>query len=271
MSTTLNRFYYDIENKKHINLIGTKISERSFLLKNKSFLYIALDNVSAMNMQKQMQSLDNKCAILTTPLDDVVYSDINAINIMNILSQIASKEVQSLIVTYNFLLQRIPPLDMVKSHILPINIGDEIPLQDLTTKLINLGYKRKDILENVGDFTIKGDIVDIYLPDKAVRLDLGFDVLEYITEISLETNKSYKKLDSLSIYPITMFLQGEEGTKPYYNLPMTKYISDNITDYFDLIIIDEPTIVINRLEELYQTSRQNILSQIEIIHCSYLL
>ena len=263
MSAILNRFYYDIENKKHINLIGTKISERGFLLRNKSFLYIALDNVSAVNMYKQMQSLGSKVAILTTPLDDVVYSEMNAFEIMHTISKIANKELDTLIVTYNFLLQKLPSRDMVSSHILTLNKHQDISVESVIKTLIQLGYTRTTTLEKIGDFSVKGDIIDISLPDKSVRLDIGFDNIESISDIDPQTNKSISKLNTLTIYPITMFLKGEINQKGYYNLPYVEYIDCNITDYFDLIVIDEPNLAINRLGELFDASTQNILSQIE--------
>ena len=260
MSANLQRFYYDIDNKRYINLIGTKVSERGYLLRNKSVLYVALDNVTALNMSKQLNSLGNKCGILTAPLDDVVYANMNAFEIMDTMSRVVSGEYKSLVVTYNFLMQKLPPRDLIKESIYTITSGEQINLSVLVKRLTLLGFERKSLLENCGDFTVKGDVVDIYLMDKAVRVDVGFDVVGSISIIDPATLKSITQIDAFTVYPLTMFLK-EPDT--YNNLPLVKYINSNVTDFFDIIVLDEPNLIVNRLGELYEASVQNINSQIK--------
>ena len=260
MSVNLQRLYYDIDNKKCINLIGTKVSERGYLLKDKSVLYIALDNITALNMSKQLNSLGNSCGVLTAPLDDVVYAEMNAFEIMDTMSKVVSGEYKSLVVSYNVLMQRLPSPTLIKESIYKISKGEQINLSDFVKRLILLGFERKSLLENSGDFTVKGDIVDIYLIDKAVRVDVGFDNVENISIIDSITLKSSSQIDTLNIYPMTMFLKEPDK---YYNLPLTKYIDSNVTDFFNIIVIDEPNLIVNRLGELYEASIQNINSQIK--------
>ena len=256
----LTRLEYNIRNKKQINIIGTRLAERGFLFKDKRFLYVALDDASAYNLQKQLTSFGNRCEVLTKTMSDVVYAPFDSTDIMYALSRYLNGEIDSIIVTYNVLLQRLPDISSIHKSILNITLGQEIDVTELSHRLTLCGYKRKALIETVGDYVIKGDIIDIHTPGKIYRVDAGFDNVESISEVSLEDNKNKQRLDNITLYPITLFL---EGSGADINIVDCEYIKDNITTFFDTIILDEPNLIKDRLEQSYNESISNIKNQIQ--------
>ena len=63
----------------------------------------------------------------------------------------------------------------------------------LTKKLILSGYHRLDSVEDPGSFAIRGDIIDIFPPDRPLplRIDLFGDEVEEIREYDPETQRTY--------------------------------------------------------------------------------
>ena len=48
----------------------------------------------------------------------------------------------------------------IKEH---VKIGDEVNLTTLIKNLIAINYKRVELVSSMGEFSVKGDVVDIYL------------------------------------------------------------------------------------------------------------
>ncbi|KXS45676.1 MAG: transcription-repair coupling factor (superfamily II helicase) [Candidatus Frackibacter sp. T328-2] len=100
-----------------------------------------------------------------------------------------------------------------------INIDDNIDLKEFGKQLIEQGYERVDMVENKGDFSIRGGIIDIYplTKDNPVRIELFGDEIESIREFDLATQRSIKDLSNVSLPPATEILLSsmtlDEGIK----------------------------------------------------------
>ena len=74
--------------------------------------------------------------------------------------------------------------------VLKLNLTDTISHEELKKSLVQMGYKRVDLIENRGEFSIRGDIVDIGLSDnEGVR----FEFFGEMTLTQLENLKSLHK------------------------------------------------------------------------------
>ena len=77
----------------------------------------------------------------------------------------------------------------------------------LIEKLIAAGYRREEPLRNVGEFSVRGGIVDIWSPDAPmpVRLEFFGDTVDSIREFDAETQLSTGQLKEASIAPMREF------------------------------------------------------------------
>lgn len=81
--------------------------------------------------------------------------------------------------------------------------GRKIDFSKLEEKLQNKGYKKNYLLEKRREYSIRGDIIEIFFPDKEypIRLEVGFDEeIERIGYFDLETQRTIEKLDSVDMY-----------------------------------------------------------------------
>lgn len=104
------------------------------------------------------------------------------------------------------LLEKFPTQSFYKNNSTTIKIGDEIDTKDLAQKFVNLGYKHSTMVSDIGEFSIRGDIVDFYSLDKhPVRIELWGDEIVDIRYFNNETQKSIEKLKSAEILPMYKF------------------------------------------------------------------
>ena len=96
-----------------------------------------------------------------------------------------------------------------------ITKGEELDLDNLTRALLDLGYDRVDLVDDVGQFSVRGGIVDISPPTspQPVRLELfGFEV-ESIRHFDPITQRSLMHLDRIGVGPAGEILLTEEAIR----------------------------------------------------------
>jgi len=74
-----------------------------------------------------------------------------------------------------------------------IRQGDAVRLEDLIEHLETVGYLRHDPVEMVGQFSLRGGILDVYSPEarRPVRIELFGDEVESIREFDVNTQRSF--------------------------------------------------------------------------------
>ncbi len=93
--------------------------------------------------------------------------------------------------------------------------GEEIPRDVLITFLQQLGYERVDLVEGIGEFSVRGEIIDIFCPLYPLPLRLEFfdDVLESIRLFNPVTQRSERHLEEFILIPANPIPQDEVAFK----------------------------------------------------------
>ena len=100
-----------------------------------------------------------------------------------------------------------------KNNSFEISDDTIISFDELQSKLVNMGYRRVESVDVVGEFSKRGSIVDIFSPlnDKPIRLDFFDDELDSMRTFDEITQRSFDKINSTVIYPTSdFFLTSEE-------------------------------------------------------------
>ena len=82
--------------------------------------------------------------------------------------------------------------------------------------LIGMQYQRNDFLLEPGNFRVKGETLDIFLPydERIIRLEFFGDDIENIKELDNITLEPVSTLDNIKIFPAKQFVVPEEKTNP---------------------------------------------------------
>lgn len=108
-----------------------------------------------------------------------------------------------IVATEKALQPHLPPPDIFRDYCLLLSKGDTLANGDIATQLERLGYERVSLVETEGQWTRRGDIVDIFpvSSELPVRLDFFGDDLESIREFDPNTQRSLDRLEHISLTP----------------------------------------------------------------------
>ncbi len=190
--------------------------------------------------------------------------------------------------------EKFPEKSFFDEKCLKLKIGDSISQKELLNKLTELGYKRSTMVSDIGEFSIRGDISDIYtLEDAPSRLEFWGDEIVDIRYFDNETQKSIKKVNEVTIYPLYKFTLSdnppttlnaqikeqlkEEGYFEGINVYQSYFNTDlvSILEYFDdyILIYDEfaeLSAKLNYVEECLNKSYEESLKTKQIYELKYL-
>lgn len=89
--------------------------------------------------------------------------------------------------------------------------------ENLVEKLVASGYVREEPLKNVGEFSVRGGIIDVWSPDaeNPVRLEFFGDTVDSIREFDAATQLSVGQLKEISIAPMREFAAAPNDLKDW--------------------------------------------------------
>lgn len=109
-----------------------------------------------------------------------------------------------LIVPLKALLTRVLPPRSLLDSIQWVRLGEELPRDDFLNFLSETGYQRFPLVEDLGDFSLRGGIIDIFPPlyRLPLRLELFGDTVESIRLFDPEDQRSIRELPEAVILPV---------------------------------------------------------------------
>jgi transcription-repair coupling factor (superfamily II helicase) len=102
-----------------------------------------------------------------------------------------------------------------KNAKIQIEIGQEFEVDTLVKKLVNIGYKKVSRVLTQGEFSQRGDILDIFdmQADSPYRLEFFGDEIDGIRIFDVDSQKSLENLDKVIIAPASDILLSSEDYK----------------------------------------------------------
>ncbi|MCL2855781.1 MAG: transcription-repair coupling factor [Defluviitaleaceae bacterium] len=147
-----------------------------------------------------------------------------------------------LVTTVDALLSPLSPPDEFAGYFITLKEGQEIAIEWLAKRLIEMGYERAEQVEGHGQFAIRGGILDVFSPAlEPLRIDFWGDEIDSIRHIDAETQRS---VDGERPAEIRLF-------------PMKERLGEAVANLFDylpadtLVCLDEPARIAARADELH--------------------
>lgn len=300
ISESYDEFRQRIKDNKSFAVTGLTSVLRLFLLskiKNyskKKVLFITSSEQNALRYQSDLSSIcDLKSSVM--PFQNISMYETVSPNLYDYSEQI--KILQSkpdiILCPVKALLEKFPNADFFKKNSFKIKIGDTLDLKKLSRKLVDLGYKKSTMVSDMSEFSIRGDIADIYtLGENPVRVELWGDEVVDIRYFNNETQKSIEKTKEVKIYPIYKFITAGqedlvkniqqdgildddeipeenyfEGIEVYQNFFNKNLVS--ILDYFEdyTIVFDETSEIYSKYEFLDENFDKQLEENLKLSGC----
>jgi transcription-repair coupling factor (superfamily II helicase) len=123
------------------------------------------------------------------------------------LWRLATQKVPITILPVASALLRIEPAQFYRQLALRLRVGEELPLDEVVAHLESIGYERREPVEMVGEYSVRGGILDVFSPEaaKPVRIDLFGDQVESIRRFDPESQRSVLKIEECTLLPLTEY------------------------------------------------------------------
>lgn len=197
-----------------LNIAGLTDSAKSLILSvllhevKRPFIFVVPDNHVAARYH---QELANLCrypvhfypSSEVSPYEQVLSSPDNIAPQLEVLQMLmASSDPCFILVPARALMQRVLDRETLQSNELKLTVGDTIDPKELARKLARIGYTRENLVTLRGEFSIRGDIIDIYPSTGApCRIELFGEEIESIRFFNVENQRSVEESDNVMIPP----------------------------------------------------------------------
>lgn len=227
---------YDIYDKSRYNNVtvycaNTGVKEHIAATLEKKALYITADSLQAKLLAEDLKEyglnadyLPEKEEILFSQYS---YNKDNLYKRIEILSKLAEESIDILVASPLAVLQQVPRKQEVARRIFSIKTEQIISPLKLTEGLVEAGYKRVSTVGEIGEFSLKGDVMDIFAvgEEYPVRISFFDELIESVKSYELVSVKPIKVLNELRILPLSDILFSEKGL-----LKTLKKLDELVTD-----------------------------------------
>lgn len=207
---------------------GARNSVLSCLIKdtkaesNSPVLIIVPDEKEVMRANNAMTNMGLKTAAY--PFRDFVFYSITASRDyeherLNVLISVMNNSCDAVITTPDALLQYTMTEKRLMSSVFSLNVGEEAALEDVKTNLVKAGYALVDMVDGVGQFSVRGGILDIFAPgsEYPVRMEFFGDEIDSMGNFDIISQRRINTLDTIQITPARELILDSESRERVLN------------------------------------------------------
>jgi transcription-repair coupling factor (superfamily II helicase) len=127
------------------------------------------------------------------------------------LGGLASGAVRVVVIPARVLPYPLPPPAALVARSPLIVPGERLDPGEFAHLLAGSGYRRVEVVEEAGDFALRGQVVDVATPERFVRVVLDVDTVEAVHEFDPSTQRSGAALAEVAIPPLRLFAADEDA------------------------------------------------------------
>ena len=254
----------DIKAGRLIQLTGCVPSEREHLLKGLSeefafTLIVTDDEQKASEIAGLYQAFDKACCHYPA-LDPMFFkADIQGSYLseqrVNTVKRIYNNEKTAIVTSLDALFEEAEAPDDIEKDMIRIKKGDIIKEDEIADKLVSMGYEHESTVSVRGEFSVRGNIIDVfpYAAAAPFRIDLFGDEVDTVKIFDPSSQRSVEEAEAAEIFPVNDRKKPKDEEDVYSR--SSSYADGlpafGLLDYFKdkktLCVIDEPVRMISRI------------------------
>lgn len=203
--------------RTELNLVGLTDSAKSLVFSvlahetRRPLILVVQDNHTGARYHQELSNLSRYPVFFypsseVSPYEQVLSSPDNIAAQLELLRHIMKGENESepyiAVVSARALSQRVLSKEQLERHSLSLKVGEQIDSTELGRRLAALGYSKEALVTLRGEFSIRGDIIDVFpscgLP---IRIELFGDEIESMRVFNIDSQRSIEPTDKISIPP----------------------------------------------------------------------
>ena len=183
---------------------------------NSSSLVVCYSDMEARKLCSDMELYSEN--VLYFPTKEYVFYNIETSGHQNehariaVIKKLLSGGRYIVVTSLDAILQFTAEKEEFERLFIKFELGKRFDLDELTKRLVVMGYSREDSVEGAGQFAIRGGILDIFPPgnDNPYRIEFFDDETDSIREFDTYTQRSLDKVDTAVIAPVCEMVLTDE-------------------------------------------------------------
>ncbi|MBP3619305.1 MAG: transcription-repair coupling factor [Clostridia bacterium] len=225
---------------QHKQLGGFFIGEKVlFCAMQDKFIYVCGDFVTASKLKKGLLDCGKSVEIVSCGRENEDEADVNLLPFAQNVSLFLNGKLDALVFLPSSLSTKFN-LKFLKQKLV-LEVGKDCDFEKLSKQLSDFGYERVDYVTSVGQFAIRGEILDIFVAgdESPCRVEFFDEEIEKISNFEFSSMKTLKNLEKIEIFPTIL---------PFGN--------NSLFDLGKNIIVDEPVKISNECKILHKAREE---------------
>jgi transcription-repair coupling factor (superfamily II helicase) len=174
-------------------------------------LAVCADEDSADTLARDAVFFLGAAAVLRVPADEVLPWDelvpdaTIAAERLGALSSLANGApgVTLVVLSARAMVRRVLPVEVLANHSWQVTVGEECGRDETARRLTEAGYRNVPLVEDIGGFSLRGDILDVWPPraEAPLRLEFFGDTLESLRRFDAGTQRTLESVTAVALSP----------------------------------------------------------------------
>ncbi len=209
-----------VRNKGPVSVSGCVDSQKLHMIYGlsdglKCKVIVTYSDIKAREIYEEYKFYDRN--VMLYPAKDLIFfqADIHGNQLtrerVRLLRRLSEKKPVTIVTTFAALMTPQVMWDQEKD-LIPVFKGGVLEESKLARRLVALGYEKTYQVENPGQFSVRGGIVDVFdlTEENPYRIELWGDEVESIRSFDILSQRSIENLESITIFPATEFVLEED-------------------------------------------------------------
>lgn len=172
-------------------------------------LVLTDDEASARKLCDDINAMAGMEMACMYPSKEFILTDVEGVSReyehirLAVLAKVCSGKCRFIVSGIEAAMQLTIPEKILSESTVSIKCGEEVPVTELSRKLVENGYIRCDAVEGASQFSVRGSIVDIFpvQSDVPFRIEFWGDEVDSISTFDIESQRRTESIDSIEVTP----------------------------------------------------------------------
>ena len=179
------------------------------LAQSRGLVVLTADEPAAVRLCEDINAFFGAERALHYPARDFTFREVEGVSReyeharLKVLGGLADGSCNLVVASCEAALAHTIPPGLLKERLVTLRPGDQWPVQHLIQSLLDAGYRRSEQVEGVGQFAVRGGIIDFFSPNNPnpYRIELWGDEIDSIASFLVTTQRREEVLDEAVIFP----------------------------------------------------------------------
>jgi len=186
---------------------------------DRDFIALVSTNSEARILTEDLSIFGCECALLPSPGSDLRHPEVDALRQrMEVGRRLAQGTSPALLVTsLPGILTPLPSIARMERDLVRLRVGDQLDVDRLLARLGSRGHTRQPLVERPGEFSVRGDVLDLWVHASVepLRVELFDEEIESLRSFDPENQRSIQTHDELEICVADVTSGEDDGVLPF--------------------------------------------------------